>query len=306
MDFKELGLSETTIKAINEAGITAPTTVQADVIPSVLAGKDVFAIAPAGCGKTCSYVFPLIDIIARHEAQNILVITANSKQSVIVSDRFAVFNKYHEISETTLTDNEENVDDEANVIIASPSLLLDLLKEDKVDLSNINILVVDDINLIKKLHQLQNLEQVLEVLPADKQNIVFTNRRSKETQDILDKILKTPTEIKVDRAKEQEALQNEVPTAEKTAEIAQIETTEPVESVVEKSSEKTETPVEKYSRPERKSRREQRDERRKNADKREGNPKDSEAMSLMRKFHTFGRRTPDFLLTKVELADDNQ
>lgn len=306
MDFKELGLSETTIKAINEAGITAPTTVQADVIPSVLAGKDVFAIAPAGCGKTCSYVFPLIDIIARHEAQNILVITANSKQSVIVSDRFAVFNKYHEISETTLTDNEENVDDEANVIIASPSLLLDLLKEDKVDLSNINILVVDDINLIKKLHQLQNLEQVLEVLPADKQNIVFTNRRSKETQDILDKILKTPTEIKVDRAKEQEALQNEVPAAEKTAEIAPIETTEPVESVVEKSSEKTETSVEKYSRPERKSRREQRDERRKNADKREGNPKDSEAMSLMRKFHTFGRRTPDFLLTKVELADDNQ
>ena len=306
MDFKELGLSETTIKAINEAGITAPTTVQADVIPSVLAGKDVFAIAPAGCGKTCSYVFPLIDIIARHEAQNILVITANSKQSVIVSDRFAVFNKYHEISETTLTDNEENVDDEANVIIASPSLLLDLLKEDKVDLSNINILVVDDINLIKKLHQLQNLEQVLEVLPADKQNIVFTNRRSKETQDMLDKILKTPTEIKVDRAKEQEALQNEVPAAEKTAEIAPIETTEPVESVVEKSSEKTETPVEKYSRPERKSRREQRDERRKNADKREGNPKDSEAMSLMRKFHTFGRRTPDFLLTKVELADDNQ
>ncbi len=306
MDFKELGLSETTIKAINEAGITAPTTVQADVIPSVLAGKDVFAIAPAGCGKTCSYVFPLIDIIARHEAQNILVITANSKQSVIVSDRFAVFNKYHEISETTLTDNEENVDDEANVIIASPSLLLDLLKEDKVDLSNINILVVDDINLIKKLHQLQNLEQVLEVLPADKQNIVFTNRRSKETQDILDKILKTPTEIKVDRAKEQEALQNEVPAAEKTAEIAPIETTEPVESVVEKSSEKTETPVEKYSRPERKSRREQRDERRKNADKREGNPQDSEAMSLMRKFHTFGRRTPDFLLTKVELADDNQ
>ncbi len=306
MDFKELGLSETTIKAINEAGITAPTTVQADVIPSVLAGKDVFAIAPAGCGKTCSYVFPLIDIIARHEAQNILVITANSKQSVIVSDRFAVFNKYHEISETTLTDNEENVDDEANVIIASPSLLLDLLKEDKVDLSNINILVVDDINLIKKLHQLQNLEQVLEVLPADKQNIVFTNRRSKETQDILGKILKTPTEIKVDRAKEQEALQNEVPAAEKTAEIAPIETTEPVESVVEKSSEKTETPVEKHSRPERKSRREQRDERRKNADKREGNPKDSEAMSLMRKFHTFGRRTPDFLLTKVELADDNQ
>lgn len=296
MEFKELGLSETTIKAINEAGITAPTTVQTDVIPSILAGKDVFAIAPAGCGKTCSYVFPLIDIIARHEAQNILIVTANSKQSVIVSDRFAVFNKYHEISETTLTDNEENVDDEANVIIASPSLLLDLLKEDKVDLSNINILVVDDINLIKKLHQLANLEQILEVLPADKQNIVFTNRRSKETQDILDKILKTPDEIKVDRAKEQEAVQ---------IEPAEVENA-PVSEQPAPTVEQVETPAENSARPERRNRREQRDERRKNADKRDGNPKDSEAMSLMRKFHTFGRRTPDFLLTKVELAEDNQ
>ena len=302
MDFKELGLSGTTIKAINEAGITAPTTVQADVIPSVLAGKDVFAIAPAGCGKTCSYVFPLIDIIARHEAQNILIVTANSKQSVIVSDRFAVFNKYHEISETNLTDNDENVDDEANVIIASPSLLLDLLKEDKVDLSNINILVVDDINLIKKLHQLANLEQILEVLPADKQNIVFTNRRSKETQDILDKILKTPAEIKIDRNKEQEALQNEAPVAEEKTEATPVAETVNAENTAEKAV----APVEKYARPERKSRREQREERRKNADRHESNPKDSEAMSLMRKFHTFGRRTPDFLLTKVELAEDNQ
>lgn len=298
MDFKELGLTETTIKAINEAGISVPTTVQSDVIPSILAGKDVFAIAPAGCGKTCSYVFPLIDIIARHEAQNILVITANSKQSVIVSDRFAVFNKYHEISETALTDKEENVNDEANVIIASPSLLVDLLKEDKLDLSNINILVVDDINLIKKLHQLQNLEQVLEVLPADKQNIVFTNRRSKETQDILDKILKTPAEIKIDRAKEQEAVQNE------SAPVAVEE--ESVKTIAKPVAEKAGQATENKARLERKDRREQRGERRRNADKREENPKDSEAMSLMRKFHTFGRRTPDFLLTKVELADDNQ
>lgn len=193
---------------------------------------------------------------------------------------------------------KKNVDEEANVIIASPSLLLDLLKEDKVDLSNINILVVDDINLIKKLHQLQNLEQVLEVLPADKQNIVFTNRRSKETQDILDKILKTPAEIKVDRAKEQEAVQIEPAEAENAPKAA--------EQAAPAAEEPAEAPAETTARPERRNRRDQRSERRRNTDKHEENPKDSEAMSLMRKFHTFGRRTPDFLLTKVELADDNQ
>ena len=209
MNFADLGLSEKTIKAINESGMVTPTTVQADVIPSVLAGKDVFTIAPSGCGKTCSYVLPLIDIISNKKAQNILIVTAGPQQSVAVSDRFAVFNKYHEINEGAITESQEEIDNEANVVIASPNLLADLLAEEKIDLSQTDILVVDDINLIKKMHQLGNLCKVLEVLPADKQNIVYTNRRSKETQEILDKILQTPEEVKIDRDKEQEALNSE-------------------------------------------------------------------------------------------------
>jgi ATP-dependent RNA helicase RhlE len=279
MNFIELGLSEKTIKAINEAGITSPTTVQIDVIPSILAGKDVFTIAPSACGKTCSYVFPLIDIISRKQAQNILIITASPKQSVTVSDRFSVFNKYHEVNESTVIE-EDDVDNEANVIIASPNLLLDLVAENKVDLSKINILVVDDINLIKKFHQLENLEKVLAILPADKQNIVFTNRRSKETQSILDKILQTPEEIKVNKEKEDEAVQASV--CEENLESC-VENTEKVIKTDKKSN--------KHERNNRSTRRE--------------NNRDSEAMSLMKKFRIFGRRTPEFLLTKVELADED-
>ena len=213
MKFDELGLSPKTVKAIEEFGITEPTTVQNDVIPSILQGKDIFTIAPQGCGKTCSYVFPLLDIISKanednsKKGPNILIITPDSEQSVMVSDQLALFNKYHEINDATLKDKDEMIDNEANVIIASPDLLIDLLDSQKIDLSATNILVVDDINLIKKRKQLANLEKILEILPADKQNIVYTNRRSRETQDILDKILKAPQEIKVDKAKEQEAQQ---------------------------------------------------------------------------------------------------
>ena len=265
MNFKDLGLSAKTIKAISEAGIGTPTTVQADVIPSVLEGKDVFTIAPAGCGKTCSYVFPLIDIISQKKAENILIITANSEQSVAVSDRFAVFNKYHEVSESTLTEDNSNVNSEANVIIASPDLLLDLLKEDENSLANIDVLVVDDINLIKKLHQLKNLEKILEILPADKQNIVFTNRRSRETQDILDKILKTPAEIKVNKDKESEAVNSETTPKMKAPRINKKE---------------QETKIS------------------------EDLSYDVEAVSLMKKYHTFGRKTPEYLLINAKLADD--
>lgn len=204
MEFKDLGLSEETLKAIEELGIQTPTTVQTDVIPSVLAGKDIFTIAPVRSGKTYSYVLPLVDILASKKGQNILILTADSYQAANVSDSFALFNKYHPTS-------DDESEDDSNVIIATPNLALDLMNEEKTDFSHINILVVDDINLIKKKRQLSNLEKILKEFPADKQNIVFTNRRSKETQDILDQILKTPTEIKVDKTKVDEVETSPVP-----------------------------------------------------------------------------------------------
>lgn len=261
MNFEELGLSQQTIRAVNELGIKKPTTVQADVIPSILEGKDVFTIAPGRCGKTCSYVFPLIDIIANRQGQNILIITADSAQAVAVSDKLAIFNRYHESEDESSSEGAQ----EANVIIAQPDLLLEIVAEGKADLSGINILVVDDINLIKKKRQLGNLQKVLEMLPADKQNIVFTNRRSKETQEILDQILKAPAEIKVDRTKEDEASapepevkaqNNQNPMAENVA-VRRIEA-EP----------------------------------------------DSEAIALADKYKTFNDKTPKFLLVKAPLAKD--
>ena len=270
MNFKDLGLSEKTIKAIEEAGIKKPTTVQIDVIPSILEGKDIFAIAPGRCGKTCSYVFPLIEIISRRQGQNILIITADSAQSVIISDRLAVFNKYHEICEETICDNNQEISSEANVIIATPELLLDISAESKIDFNSINILVVDDINLIKKKHQLANLEQILEKLPADKQNIVFTNRRSKETQDILDKILKTPAEIKVNKNKEDEA-QNEQ------------------EQIVQEQA------------PQKEIKSEVKPENKKKSSLKDLKP-DYEAINLAQKHRNFGDKTPAFLLVKGELV----
>ncbi len=293
MNFNDLGLSEKTIQAITEAGINEPTTVQTDVIPSVLAGKDVFAIAPAKCGKTCAYVFPLIEIMAQHKAHNILIVTSGAQASVAVSDRFAVFNKYHEIEAEDVAESEESVEQEANVIIASPNLLSDLLDEDKIDLSQVDVLVVDDINLIKKTHQLENLEKILAVLPADKQNIVFTNRRSKETQSILDKILQTPEEIKINK-NEEEVVREE----EKGETFAQdnvsipekviATTNKPAKEEIQKVAEQSAAPKEKNV---------------KKATPRRESGKDPEALNLIKKYHTFGRNTPAFLLTITELAE---
>ena len=275
MNFCDLGLSEKTIQAIEEFGIKEPTTVQSDVIPSILQGKDVFTIAPGGCGKTCSYVFPLIDIISQKKPNdNILIITPNSEQAVVTSDRLAVFNKYHEINEATIQSTDKEIDNEANVIIGSPDLLVELLDEQKIDLSNVTILVVDDINLIKKNKQLGNLEKILDILPADKQNIVYTNRRSRETQSILEKILKAPEEIKVDKAKEQETSHNA-----QTEQNTQEQAAEENKSQRGKKRQQSSSP--RFMTPQR----------------------DKQAMDLNRKFNSFLGKTPEFVLIQGKLAE---
>lgn len=268
MSFRDLGLSEKTIHAIEDLGYKEPTTVQKDVIPSILSGKDIFTIAPSACGKTCSYIFPLIDIISKNEGQNILVIAADSKEAVSISDKFAIFNKYHEI-------NEENENSEANVIIASPDLLLENINENNLDLSNINILVVDDINSIKKKRQLNNLDKILALLPINKQNIVFTTRRSKETQDTLNKILKTPAEIKVDKKQEN---------------IASVEPTLPKETKENKQEEKI-SKEERGNHPN---------------TKQDLKPPllDKKALDLSKRYKVFGKRAPTFLLANTQLAEE--
>jgi len=264
MSFTDLGLNEKTIQAITDLGYQEPTTVQKDVIPSILAGQDIFTIAPAACGKTCAYIFPLIDIISQNSAQNILIIAADSEEAVNISDKFSIFNKYHEIND------EEDSSSEANVIIASPSLLLDNIKEKTLDVSDINILVVDDINLIKKKRQLNKLEKILELLPANKQNIVFTTRRSKETQDILNKILKTPAEIKIDKNKE--------------SEVSEVNQNEPsIPETIADNKEKSKK--EKHNRYQNRIQ-----------------AQDKKALDLARRYKVFGKNTPSFLLDDTKLV----
>lgn len=281
MSFRDLGLSEQTIHAIEDLGYQEPTTVQKDVIPSVLSGKDIFTIAPAACGKTRSYIFPLIDIISKKEGQTILIISADSKEAVNISDKFSIFNKYHEINETTIKDGdtENMIDSEANVIIASPDLLLENLAENRIDVSNVNILIVDDINLIKKKRQLNNLDKILALLPANKQNIVFTTRRSKETQDTLNKILKTPAEIKVDKARESETAE----IGQNIPEIPQKEIRAEEKASAEKAARRPAPNAKIDLKP----------------------PLlDKKALDLSKRYKVFGKKAPTFLLADTKLVEE--
>jgi len=316
MNFLELGLNKNTIKAIEENGYVEPTTVQTDVIPTILEGKDIFTIAPSGCGKTISYILPIIDIISRHNQEyNILIITPSSEESISISDNFAKFNKYHDDS---VSEEESN---EANVIIGSPNLLIELVDEEKIDLTKINILVVDDINLIKKNKLLPQLEKILELLPSEKQNIIYTNRRSKETQSILEKILKSPAEIKINKEKEEEAKKAPKKEVKKEAKAEEKEVkVEEKEAVKQEAPKKNKKPKQaKKAKKEVVQEEEAPKQEKKEAPKKEAKPKkkdnkkskktdrviiiDKEAKKLVKKHDSFKGKTPEFMLKQGNIAN---
>lgn len=299
MNFLELGLNKNTIRAIEENGYIEPTTVQVDVIPTILEGKDIFTIAPSGCGKTISYILPIIDIISRHNQEyNILIITPSSEESISISDNFARFNKYHDDTET---EDDEN---EANVIIGSPNLLVELVEEEKIDLSKINILVVDDINLIKKNKLLPELEKILELLPSEKQNIIYTNRRSKETQSILEKILKSPEEIKIKKENEEEA--KNAPKKEVKKENFKKENFKK-ENIAKEEKKKTKH---KYSKEIKKEELSPKNEEIEPVEVKAKSKKaerlviiDKEAKKFVKKHDTFKGKTPEFMLKLGNIAN---
>ena len=247
MSFEDLGLTLKTIKALTDQDIFTPSEVQQQVIPAVLQGKDVFITSPSGCGKTSSYIFPLIDIVNNKSKRNtILILTPTSKNAIVVSERFVDFSKYH-------SSNKRYNNKPANVIIASPDLFLEICAQNGVDVRKISILVIDDINEIKKEKKFESLEKSIELLPEEKQTIVYASRKSKDIDNLLKNILKEPLSIRIKTNKKgyfpepikTEALKEESPKEEtsKTKETKEAtkKETKPKNKRKSKKVEKTET-----------------------------------------------------------------
>ncbi len=195
MSFEDLGLSKKTIKAVYEQDIFIPSEIQQQVIPAILQGKDLSITSPSGCGKTLSYIFPLIDIVNDRSKKNtVLILTPSSKDAIVVSERFVDYSAYH-------ARNKRHYHKPANVIISSPDLFLEICAQNGVDVRRISILIIDDINEIKKQKKFADLEKAIDLLPKEKQTVIYTSRKSKEIDNLQKELLNEPLTIRVKSSK---------------------------------------------------------------------------------------------------------
>jgi ATP-dependent RNA helicase RhlE len=214
MSFASLGLSEALVRAIEAAGYTEPTPVQQRAIPAVLQGRDLMVAAQTGTGKTGGFALPILERLfpaghpdksQRHGPRQprVLVLTPTRELAAQVHESFKVYARDLKfVSACIFGGVGTNPQVQAmargvDVLVACPGRLLDLCGQGSVDLSHVEILVLDEADRMLDMGFVHDVKKVLARLPSKRQNLLFSATFSKDITDLAGKLLHNPERIEV-------------------------------------------------------------------------------------------------------------
>lgn len=207
MKFIDLGLSEETLKAIDEMGYTEPTPIQAQAIPPVLMTKDIIGLAQTGTGKTASFTLPMIEILATGRARmrmpRSLVLAPTRELAAQVAENFEQYGKYHNLSMallvggTSMGEQIKKLEKGVDVLIATPGRLLDLFDRGQILLSDLKILVIDEADRMLDMGFIPDIESIMKKLPPMRQTLLFSATMPDEVRRLSETFLTNPKQITV-------------------------------------------------------------------------------------------------------------
>jgi superfamily II DNA/RNA helicase len=209
MSFADLGLSPELLKAVNDAGYTEPTPIQASAIPSVLMMRDIIGIAQTGTGKTASFVLPMIDILAegrsRARMPRSLILEPTRELAAQVAENFVKYGANHKLSMALLIggvsmgDQLAALEKGVDVLIATPGRLMDLFGRGKILLNGCSLLVIDEADRMLDMGFIPDIEEICTKLPKQRQTLLFSATMPAPIKKLADKFLDNPKRIEVSR-----------------------------------------------------------------------------------------------------------
>ncbi|EPL15245.1 DEAD/DEAH box helicase, partial [Pseudomonas sp. CF161] len=214
MSFASLGLSEALVGAIEAAGYTQPTPVQQRAIPAVLQGRDLMVAAQTGTGKTGGFALPILERLfpnghpdksQRHGPRQprVLVLTPTRELAAQVHESFKLYARDLKFVSACIfggvgmNPQVQAMARGVDVLVACPGRLLDLCGQGSVDLSHVEILVLDEADRMLDMGFVHDVKKVLARLPAKRQNLLFSATFSKDITDLAGKLLHNPERIEV-------------------------------------------------------------------------------------------------------------
>lgn len=209
MSFKNFGLQEEILQAINEQGYTEATPIQTQAIPLILQGVDVLAGAQTGTGKTASFTLPLLQLLMtrrnteKSHTVRALILTPTRELAAQVADSVKAYGHYLPLKAqvvfggVNINTQIRRVQSGADILIATPGRLLDLVSQKVVDLSHVEILVLDEADRMMDMGFIHDIRKILALLPKNRQNLLFSATFSSEIKNLAYGFLKSPKTVEV-------------------------------------------------------------------------------------------------------------
>jgi superfamily II DNA/RNA helicase len=205
--FAELGLSQKVIAAVEAAGYSQPTPIQAQAIPVAMTGRDVLGIAQTGTGKTASFTLPMISRLeigrARARMPRSLILAPTRELAAQVAQSFEKYGINHKltvallIGGVSMDEQTKKLDRGVDVLIATPGRLLDHFQRGRVMLMGVEILVIDEADRMLDMGFIPDIEKICKLLPPKKQTLFFSATMPPEITRLVDQFLREPVRIEV-------------------------------------------------------------------------------------------------------------
>lgn len=210
MSFASLGLSEALLRAISERGYSSPTPIQAQAIPVVLQGRDLMAGAQTGTGKTAGFTLPLLQRLSSREVSGkarvrALVLVPTRELAAQVEESVREYGKYLPLKSmmmfggVSINPQIAMLRGRVDILVATPGRLLDHIQQKTVDLSGIEILVLDEADRMLDMGFIRDIRKILALLPAQRQNLLFSATFSDEIKALAEGLLHQPELVEVAR-----------------------------------------------------------------------------------------------------------
>ena len=209
MSFSELGLSDQLLQAIKYESYERPYPIQTKAIPAILSGKDVVGFAPTGSGKTAAYVLPILDILqqkpyTKSRTIPVLILVPTRELAAQVEEVIRMFNVFLQreiiakavFGGVSINPQMKNLFG-TEILVATPGRLLDLVSRNAIDLSHLQLLVIDEVDKMFNLGFKEEMEQILSLLPNKKQSLVFSATTEKTIDTMLEALLNQPVKIEI-------------------------------------------------------------------------------------------------------------
>jgi ATP-dependent RNA helicase RhlE len=214
MNFQDLGLAEPILRAVREQGYETPTPIQAQAIPAVLKGGDLLGGAQTGTGKTAAFVLPILQRLSAQPSLRdargrivirCLILTPTRELAAQVEESVRAYGKHVQLKSMVMFGGVgmqpqlDKLRRGVDILVATPGRLLDHHGQRTLDLSHVQIFVLDEADRMLDMGFIHDIKKVLAALPAKKQSLLFSATFSDEIKDLADRLLNQPALIEVAR-----------------------------------------------------------------------------------------------------------